>query len=211
MLVCPMTWTWAISLQFVPITTLRPIMQKGPIVVPSPITAPSSTRAVGSIVVIEEPLSLAGIWRELPGFSVVSASRGGCPVTCHLWSRQGDSRLVHRALDKGGALRNHAHIGKGLCVTFGFDVNVDDDRLRLAFPGGQNLRRHRACPGSLDDESHDFWQRLGRGDNACFARNGSAIEDNKQRCRSRQYRQVSHPTLPASDRETRTQKIQPVD
>src|ERR1700722_15569009 len=149
MLVCPMTWTWAISLQLVPITTSRPIMQKGPIVVPSPITAPSSTRAVGSIVVIEGPLSLARIWRKLSDFSVVSASRRDCPVTCHPWSWQAFCASVHGALDKGGALRNHAHIGKGLRVTFGFDVNVDDDRLRLAFPSRQNLGRYGGFPEAL--------------------------------------------------------------
>src|ERR1700722_2029229 len=56
--VCPITWTWEISLQLAPILTSRPITQYGPTVAPSPITAPFSTRAVGSIVVIEGSVSL---------------------------------------------------------------------------------------------------------------------------------------------------------
>jgi hypothetical protein len=61
MAVCPITWTWEISLQFAPIVTSRPITQYGPMAAPAPITAPSSTRAVGSIVVMKSPSLWPGL------------------------------------------------------------------------------------------------------------------------------------------------------
>src|SRR5216683_1797455 len=79
--VCAVICTCAISLQFAPITTWGPTTQYGPIDVPSPITAPSSTRAVGSIVLIEwvQSATIAGV--NLLGFPVVSATCRRCLVT----------------------------------------------------------------------------------------------------------------------------------
>ena len=41
---------------------------------------------------------------------------------------------IHRALDERRALRHDTHVGIGLGLTGSLEIDIDDDRLRLAFP-----------------------------------------------------------------------------
>ena len=45
-----------------------------------------------------------------------------------------DRRLIHRALNECRALRHDTHVGIGVGLTGSLEIDIDDDRLRLASP-----------------------------------------------------------------------------
>jgi hypothetical protein len=54
-----------------------------------------------------------------------------------------DSRLIHRALHEGRALRYHAQVRVSLHPARGDEIHVHNDGPGLALPCGQNRRRNR--------------------------------------------------------------------